>query len=84
MYVSIFEVSQPICTQSHEVYKECGTACPATCKNYKDSIACTDQCVPGCYCEEGYVRNTADNTCCLPTQCPQGMIHCVTKLGCLY
>lgn len=68
------------CIQSNEVYNECGTACPATCNDYKDPIMCTEQCVAGCYCGEGYVRNLDDNSCCLPTECPQGIIYHFTKL----
>ncbi|GIY03099.1 hypothetical protein CEXT_538132 [Caerostris extrusa] len=41
----------------NEVYNECGSACPATCSNLGKPQICTMQCVPGCYCERGMVRD---------------------------
>lgn len=57
------------CTQQYENYNACGSACPKTCDNYNTTVACTDQCVPGCYCTADYVRNS-DGTCCKPEECP--------------
>lgn len=74
MFISIAIAAEvkpaPRCARSHEVYNTCGSACPSDCDNYKNPPACTRQCVAGCFCEAGYVRNLVDNTCCLPTQCP--------------
>lgn len=60
----------PRCAGKYEVYKSCGSACAPTCSNYKNPIMCTEECVPGCYCKDGYIRNTVDGSCCLPSQCP--------------
>ncbi|KAJ6635855.1 Zonadhesin [Pseudolycoriella hygida] len=59
----------PRCAGKYEEYKSCGSACPPTC-NEKEPRFCTANCVPGCYCQKGYVRNTDDNSCCLPSDCP--------------
>ncbi|GFT53006.1 hypothetical protein NPIL_616831 [Nephila pilipes] len=53
-----------------EVYKECGSACPPTCSNRGRNQICTQQCVPGCFCEEGLVRNDF-GMCVEPEYCPQ-------------
>ena len=53
----------------HESYTECGSACPDTCDNYKDTTRiCTLQCVFGCFCDKGYVRN-GSGKCVEPNQC---------------
>ncbi|GLV35702.1 Hemolectin [Carabus blaptoides fortunei] len=49
-----FCTSTPTCPKG-EVYNSCGSACPPTC-NSKPEI-CTDQCVPGCFCANGLVKN---------------------------
>lgn len=47
----------------------CGTACPATCCNPKPQI-CTKQCVQGCFCKPGFVRD--DKKICIPEdKCPK-------------
>ncbi|XP_044742925.1 mucin-5B-like isoform X2 [Chrysoperla carnea] len=53
----------------HEVYKDCGTACPDTCSNLGTKRKCVAKCVKGCFCEDGYVRSDSKG-CVLPTQCP--------------
>ncbi|XP_069500053.1 zonadhesin-like, partial [Ambystoma mexicanum] len=51
-------------------YKTCGTACPLTCENYDNPQACTDDCVHGCFCNEGYVLENATSKRCIPhSQC---------------
>nr|UPQ64758.1 zonadhesin-like protein 2 [Plectrocnemia conspersa] len=52
-----------------EIYMECGTACPATCENYGKSIMCTFQCVSGCFCKTGLVRD-CNGKCIKPENCP--------------
>ncbi|KHJ89305.1 trypsin Inhibitor like cysteine rich domain protein [Oesophagostomum dentatum] len=41
---------------SNEIYVTCGSGCEATCQNPKPTV-CTVQCVNGCRCKTGYVRN---------------------------
>nr|XP_033324493.1 chymotrypsin inhibitor-like [Megalopta genalis] len=47
----------------NEVWNDCGTACPKTCENPNPQI-CTEQCVIGCQCKDGLVRNK--NWKCVP------------------
>ncbi|KAJ1132125.1 hypothetical protein NDU88_010454 [Pleurodeles waltl] len=50
----------------HSKYTECGSACPLSCDNYENPLrACTDQCVPGCFCEEGYVLEKDGSSRCV-------------------
>lgn len=53
------------------MFSECGTACPDTCANLDDPKPrpCTRNCVIGCICQEGFVRNDKGQ-CVLPSQCP--------------
>ncbi|PRD33210.1 UNVERIFIED_CONTAM: Vwf [Trichonephila clavipes] len=53
----------------NEVFKECGTACPATCNNRTTSRPCPAVCVKGCFCRVGYVRDPLGK-CVLPAACP--------------
>ncbi len=61
---------------TNEVYTTCGTACPLTCDNYENPPEfCTQQCIIGCVCASGYVKNS-DGKCVLPTECkPKGNSH---------
>lgn len=49
---------------ANEVFRTCGTACPATCDNPHPSPLCTRNCVIGCFCKEGYLRT--GNGLCVP------------------
>ena len=51
------------CTRSNEVYKDCGTACPTTCGS--QSSTCIAVCVPGCFCQDGFIRkdNSTNSPC---------------------
>ncbi|XP_055677620.1 zonadhesin-like isoform X2 [Lutzomyia longipalpis] len=54
----------PTC-KANEVYLECGGACQDDCDQLKP---CTEQCVSGCFCEDGYARI---NGKCVPKyKCP--------------
>lgn len=61
-----------VCNQQNEAYMSCGSACPKTCedvfKPYRP-MACSMQCVPGCFCQDGYVRNTVTNECVDEASC---------------
>uniref|UniRef100_A0A182RDI8 TIL domain-containing protein n=1 Tax=Anopheles funestus TaxID=62324 RepID=A0A182RDI8_ANOFN len=54
----------------NEEYQHCGTACPLTCANMDTIQSCTKQCVVGCFCKEGYVRNDK-NKCIRRCLCPK-------------
>ncbi|GIX68945.1 zonadhesin [Caerostris extrusa] len=57
-----------ICGENEE-FKECGTACPATCVNRNKKILCQEKCIRGCFCRDGFVRDPSGK-CCPPEQCP--------------
>ncbi|XP_054156992.1 mucin-6-like [Oppia nitens] len=54
---------------ANEVYNSCGSACPETCESVRNpnsaTQACTMNCVAGCFCRDGYVK---DNNQCVPRQ----------------
>lgn len=62
------------CHGRNEVFSECGSACPETCdsiaKDGSEPRICTANCVIGCTCREGYVRN-GEGECVLPEECPR-------------
>lgn len=58
----------PACGQNEE-YKECGSACPPTCK-VPSPAPCTQQCVSACFCKPGFVRNQSGK-CVKPGKCPK-------------
>uniref|UniRef100_A0ACB8FS17 Uncharacterized protein n=1 Tax=Sphaerodactylus townsendi TaxID=933632 RepID=A0ACB8FS17_9SAUR len=52
---------------ANSYYDFCGSACATTCANLSSSSECTEPCVAGCFCQEGYVLN--NGTCVLRDQC---------------
>lgn len=49
-----------VCMFQNEEYNSCGSACPQTCEDVSNNNflkPCTFQCVPGCHCRPGFVRN---------------------------
>ncbi|CAL1267801.1 unnamed protein product [Larinioides sclopetarius] len=65
----IFPAFCPVVCGENEEFKECGPACPVTCSNNTAQLQCPLPCVKGCFCREGYVRDSAGN-CILPQFCP--------------
>jgi len=57
----------PKCS-ANEVFLTCGTACPATCANPHPSPVCTRNCVIGCFCKEGFLKN-AQGVCVAAANC---------------
>lgn len=47
---------------TNEVYKSCGTQCEPTCPNPTNN-SCSQACVEGCFCVQGYVRMTPKGSC---------------------
>jgi len=43
--------------EDNEIFSSCGSACYPTCKNRNRNRVCTRQCIIGCFCKEGYLRN---------------------------
>ncbi|GBN14230.1 hypothetical protein AVEN_113762-1, partial [Araneus ventricosus] len=53
-------------------YRECGSACPPTCADSgRKNKVCTKQCVSGCFCKKGFVKNDR-GVCVRPKECQQG------------
>ena len=40
-----------------QVYTECGSRCPASCKESYTDSSCSEECVEGCFCPEGYAMD---------------------------
>ncbi|KAJ3659791.1 hypothetical protein Zmor_011462 [Zophobas morio] len=57
-----------VCTKSNQVYKDCGTPCPGTCE--QPLRVCERRCVPGCFCQEGYVLDPETQECIRLQNCP--------------
>jgi len=55
----------------NEVWNDCGSACPTTCRSlrFRGPVFCTLQCVPQCECVKGLVRRTRDNKCISSEDC---------------
>lgn len=60
------------CPKANQIYKDCGSACPLTCKNMNDQslIMCIQVCRSGCFCIDGFVLNEKGE-CVNPKQCPK-------------
>ncbi|VDK76563.1 unnamed protein product [Litomosoides sigmodontis] len=58
-----------------EEFNECGTACEETCSNFGQPIICTQECVPGCFCKKGYVRENKAG-CCVPSELCGAILSC--------
>jgi len=55
-----------VCKEGEE-YMSCGTACPDTCETIisqaQGNRPCTMNCVPGCFCKQGLVRDNVAGKC---------------------
>ncbi|XP_067133096.1 tenascin-like [Centruroides vittatus] len=61
----------PKCPNPKESYTFCGWSCPDTCENYGTRRKCKSNCVKGCVCYDGYVRDSRNSNprCILPEEC---------------
>ncbi|CAF1939392.1 unnamed protein product [Rotaria magnacalcarata] len=61
--------------RANEFYNECGSACPDTCTDR--SQLCTKQCIPGCFCKNGFIRlnNQTDSPCIPESECSNALCH---------
>ncbi|XP_076389767.1 chymotrypsin inhibitor-like [Megachile rotundata] len=51
----------------NQVWDNCGSSCPTTCED-SGPKTCIMQCVAGCTCKEGFVKNSV-GACVSPSQC---------------
>ncbi|KAG8177858.1 hypothetical protein JTE90_027123 [Oedothorax gibbosus] len=65
----ILPSSCPVVCGENEIFENCGSACPKTCRNRNAVVPCTLQCIKGCFCKPGYVRGP-NGRCMLPSFCP--------------
>lgn len=81
-------VDLTLCTcPEGEEFNECGTACPITCENQIEE-SCTKQCVLGCFCKKGKIRQESTGVCvdakdCM--KCPENEEYtknCVSAATC--
>ncbi|KYQ52110.1 Chymotrypsin inhibitor [Trachymyrmex zeteki] len=63
---SMTVAQQQQCGRNQE-WNTCGSACPPSCNSQPDQV-CTLQCIIGCHCKNGYMRNSLGE-CVLPSQC---------------
>ncbi|XP_048481298.1 serine protease inhibitor swm-1-like [Plutella xylostella] len=53
---------------ANEEYLICGSACPFNCTDPEGPVVCEEDCVEGCFCKNGYLRDV--NGSCVPAdQC---------------
>ncbi|VVC94575.1 unnamed protein product [Leptidea sinapis] len=65
--VGAFYTAEGDCPQNEE-YLLCGSACPFNCTNPAGPVNCIDDCVEGCFCKSGYLRNE-NGTCVTTDKC---------------
>lgn len=74
MFIVSFQLSKgssKICDSDTELFTDCGSSCPDTCENNRDTQrVCTLQCVSGCFCKSGLVRRK-DDKCVTPSECKE-------------
>nr|XP_002735967.1 PREDICTED: IgGFc-binding protein-like [Saccoglossus kowalevskii] len=52
----------------NQVYNTCGSACPPTCDIPFPVAECTEQCIEGCFCEDGLILDVG-NVCIPQSEC---------------
>lgn len=59
------------CFGPFEEFKTCGNRCAESCDQFVHDCGdgTVDQCLPGCYCKDGYLRSTNTTTCVHITDC---------------
>lgn len=57
------------CKNEGEIFMECGLSCARSCRDLSRDIKCNEECVSGCQCPNGELRN--DEKRCVPVaECP--------------
>lgn len=64
----------------NEVHNSCGSACPTTCQRPIPSDFCTQQCLFGCECQAGHLRNS-NGQCVRPEHCTCGANQVLKTCG---
>ncbi|XP_063895109.1 inducible metalloproteinase inhibitor protein [Helicoverpa armigera] len=66
-------IAKEECPQNEE-FLLCGSACPFNCSNPEGPVICSEDCIEGCFCKAGYLRN--DNGTCVTTdQCVEPCLN---------
>ncbi len=53
----------------NETYSHCGSECSRKCFDQMKKKFCPTICLRGCFCNEGYLRDSHDGKCVLPNDC---------------
>ena len=65
----------------NEEFRTCGSACPATCENFRERRDCPQQrCLRGCFCKTGFVRGPR-GICIRSRNCPVSKLQTFYSLG---
>jgi len=65
-----FDCPNPVCGGENEVFNKCGSNYEATCNPTMTNDTSSKECVPGCFCKPGMVRNV-DDECIQLEKCPK-------------
>ncbi|XP_075695177.1 cysteine-rich venom protein 1-like [Rhinoderma darwinii] len=59
---------------AHQIYRSCGSDCPANCDNYYTQLnkACSFNCKDACFCVPPYIfKSGKSGECIMPSFCPR-------------